>query len=184
MVIPDTRNAYLFTADNGAELGLYALHGGAQWGWADNFRGPINVNDRRAPVALTYSDDRGVNVHVFTVARRNDGGYALFQTHQILGNDWEAWQDFGAPPNEPPLPCEAAEGAVGGITGFVSGGAFKMTSACVWRDAEGLRIDLFGHSDFVLAKDVIAAAAGYTVSGAGFGSLVHFSWKGGDWQSG
>jgi hypothetical protein len=181
LIFPQPNHGYLFgvTAERD-NIGLFAYQpSAADWDWAD-FHGP-EVTDLRAPVALTYSDDRGINVSVFTVGRLNNGEYHLFSIHQIFGNDWEAWQDYGAPPDEPASPCEDLPPTPDIIrTRFLSGEAFTMTSACVALDDQGLHIHLFGHSDIVpLAVDPRAEGGG-----VGRGALVHFSWEGGDWRNG
>jgi hypothetical protein len=175
LIIPNRDNAYLFGISRDEDkVSLLAWRAGVDWDWAGGFQSPDRITDLRVPVALTYTDDRGTNVHAFAVGKRDDGNYRLFQTHQVVGNDWSAWEDHGMPPDEPALPCEVPPSGMGG-TQFVAGGPFTMTSACVWQDDQGLRINLFGHSDIVPNSHYPAV---------GSGSLVHFSWKGGDWRHG
>jgi hypothetical protein len=183
LIFPQPNHGYLFgvTAEKDNVL-LFAYQPAAvDWGRADFPTVPDGVTDLRAPVALTYSDDRGVNVSVFTVGLRN-GKYHLFSIHQIFGHDWEGWQDYGAPPDEPVSPCEDLPSTPDIIrTRFLSGDAFTMTSACVGIDDQGLHIHLFGHSDILGPEGL---GSNLLAEGVGQGALVHFSWEGGDFQSG
>jgi hypothetical protein len=177
LVFPKTSNAYLFGVTAGKDnVQLLAYRPGAGWDFAGGFQGPDGTADLRAPVALFYGDDRGTNVHAFTVGRLGNGEYHLFQTHQLFGSDWEAWVDFGTPPGEPISVCQELPPDLGVDirTQFLAGDPFTMTSACVWQDDQGLHIHLFGYSDIVPQFD----------PRVGRGSLVHFSWKGGDWRNG
>jgi len=180
LVFPQPNHGYLFgvTAERDNIVLLAYQPTAADWNWAD-FHGPDGVTDLRAPVALTYEDKRGINVSVFTVGQLNNGEYHLFSVHQIFGKDWEGWQDYGRPPDEPPSPCEELPTPDVMPTRFLSGEAFSMTSACVALDDQGLHIHLFGHSDIMPVGDPSVEGGG-----AGSGALVHFSWEGGDWQTG
>jgi hypothetical protein len=168
LVFPDQQQGYLFAVTlDAADVRLFVRRGDGDWTWQDfPSLAEFGVADLSAPVALNNGND----IHVFTSGRwAGDNAYHLFRAQRLNG-EWSDWRDCGLAPDEPIIAGERSN--VVRSTRFLSGGRFSMTSGCVWGDARGLRIDLFGHSDVAYLPFL----------SAGSGSLVHYAYHGGQWS--